>query len=104
MCDVSSHKGRKHSAAVPEQDRTFVVTEPCPHCGHEIEMRWDTDTLGFQAFCPVCGQRLMLCDECRHTDSPMLCDYSSETDRCCRMLGKEKSRETARSKSAEQKR
>jgi len=69
-------------AAASEQDRVYIVTELCPHCGHEIEMRWDTDDLGFAAFCPVCGRRLMLCDECRHTASASSCDYSSETDRC----------------------
>jgi len=68
--------------ATLKQDRTFIVTELCPHCEHEIEMRWDTDTLGFQAFCPACGGRIMLCDECRHTDLPSPCDYSGDTGRC----------------------
>lgn len=40
-----------------------MVVEVCPHCENEIEMRWDTSTMGFRAFCPVCGNRLMLCDE-----------------------------------------
>lgn len=61
--------------------RTYIVTELCPHCENEIEMRWDTDTLGFKAFCPVCGQRLMLCDECQHSGTGD-CDYCSETDSC----------------------
>lgn len=66
--------------------RTYIVTEVCPHCENEIEMRWDTDTLGFKAFCPVCGKRLMLCDECQHCGpdggptGP--CDYDSATDTC----------------------
>lgn len=72
-------------------DRTYIVTEVCPHCESEIEMRWDTDNRGFKAFCPVCGKRLMLCDECRHTSdgehpSPNICDYSSQTDSCRRNL------------------
>lgn len=62
-------------------DRTLIVTEFCPHCETEIEMRWDTDTMGFKAFCPSCGQRLMLCDECRHADCGP-CDYDSATDAC----------------------
>lgn len=61
--------------------RTYMVTELCPHCESEIEMRWDTDQLGFKAFCPVCGKRLMLCDECQHCGDGN-CDYSSETDSC----------------------
>ena len=62
-----------------DTDRTYIVTEYCPHCENEIEMRWDTDTQGFKAFCPVCGKRLMLCDECLHTGN---CNYNSETGSC----------------------
>lgn len=69
-----------------ENDRTYTVTEFCPHCENEIEMQWDTDRLGFKAFCPVCGNRLMLCDECRHSgpDGGPIgpCDYDHETDTC----------------------
>lgn len=64
-------------------DRTYTVTEFCPHCETEIEMRWNTDVLGFKAFCPVCGKRLMLCDECRHAGECTSCDYDSRLD-CCR--------------------
>lgn len=64
-------------------DRTYEVTEFCPHCEREITMTWDTDTDGFKAFCPHCGKRLMLCDECRHcTNAPAFCDYDSKTDGC----------------------
>jgi len=73
----------KNTEAV--DDRTYIVTEMCPHCMNEIEMRWDTDTMGFKAFCPVCGERLMLCDECMHAeDSCGGCDYDSYTDSCWR--------------------
>ena len=69
----------------PRDERTYVVTERCPHCENEIEMRWDTDKRGFEAKCPACGQRLMLCDECRHDEScRQSCDYDSETDTCFR--------------------
>jgi hypothetical protein len=27
-------------------------------------MAWDVDKMGYQAFCPVCGKVLMLCEEC----------------------------------------
>jgi len=63
-------------------DRTYTVVECCPHCMNEIEMTWDTDTKGFKAFCPVCGKRLMLCDECLHAENSLGCDYDSETDTC----------------------
>lgn len=62
--------------------RTYIVTETCPHCGNEIEMRWDTDAMGFKASCPVCGERLMLCDECVHAGGP--CDYDGQADTCRR--------------------
>ena len=28
------------------EGRTYVVTEVCPHCEKNVEMRWDTDTDG----------------------------------------------------------
>ena len=59
----------------------YTVTEVCPHCENEIEMRWSTEAFGFKAFCPVCGKRLMLCDECRHSNCGE-CDYDSRTDTC----------------------
>ncbi|MCM1237283.1 MAG: phage terminase large subunit family protein, partial [Ruminococcus flavefaciens] len=65
-----------------EDKRTYIVTEVCPHCENEVEMRWDTDTKGFRAFCPHCGKRLMLCDECMHTEGCSACDYDARTDSC----------------------
>ena len=41
----------------------FEVTEWCPHCESEITMTWDVQSMGYKAFCPVCGERLMHCDE-----------------------------------------
>ncbi len=66
--------------AEADDERTYTVTEWCPHCENEIEMRWDTDTRGLKAFCPICGQRLMLCDECQQLGGP--CNYDSRTDSC----------------------
>ena len=70
--------------AEPVNDRTYIVTEVCPHCQSEIEMRWNTDIDGYKAFCPVCGNRLMLCDECLHSDDDYVggCDYNTFTDSC----------------------
>ncbi len=62
-----------------------MVTEYCSNCNSEITMQWDTRTMGYKAFCPVCGFRLMLCDECQHRcDGEFTgdCDYSSDTDSC----------------------
>jgi DNA-directed RNA polymerase subunit RPC12/RpoP len=43
-----------------------MEVEYCNVCGNEIELRWDINRDGFQAHCPVCGSRLMLCDACNH--------------------------------------
>ncbi len=68
------------TAELIKDDRTYTVTEVCPNCMNEIEMTWDTDTRGFEAFCPVCGKRLMLCDECMHLEEGKGCDYDNESD------------------------
>lgn len=71
-----------------EADRNTAktVTEWCPHCESEIELVWDVGDRGYKAFCPVCGKRLMLCNECMHSGSDGefvgKCDYSSTTDAC----------------------
>lgn len=58
--------------------------EVCPHCGMEVELRWDINKDGFKAFCPYCGKRLMLCDACNHRYGYCSgdCDYCSATDTC----------------------
>lgn len=63
------------------KSRTYTVTEYCPNCESEVEMVWNTETDGFKAFCPHCGKRLMLCDECKHSGTSS-CNYSRDTDSC----------------------
>ena len=62
----------------------YEVTEWCPHCESEITMTWDVQSMGYKAFCPVCGERLMLCDECQHSgpngEYTDRCNYDSKTD------------------------
>lgn len=71
-----------HQDAIPNKSgRTYQVTEVCPHCESEVTMTWNTDADGFCAFCPHCGQRLMLCDECFQVGGDT-CDYDRETDSC----------------------
>lgn len=64
----------------------YEVTEWCPHCESEITMTWDVQSMGYKAFCPVCGERLMLCDECQHSgpngEYTDRCNYDSKTDTC----------------------
>lgn len=40
--------------------------ECCSECGAENEIRWDINEDGFEAFCPHCGAKMMLCDACHH--------------------------------------
>ena len=67
-----------------DDSRAFEVTELCPHCEKEISLIWNTDRDGFKAYCPHCGNTLMLCDECLHQEAGRTgnCDYSSKTDSC----------------------
>lgn len=61
------------------------VIEFCPNCETEIEMQWDVDRDGYKAFCPHCGERLMLCDECQHRTDGIFkddCDYCTKSDTC----------------------
>lgn len=44
------------------------VVEVCPHCDSENEIVWDVETMGYKAYCPVCGKQMMLCDECIHSE------------------------------------
>ena len=61
------------------------VTEYCSACENEVTILWNVLRDGYKAFCPHCGERLMLCDECLHrrdgefTDD---CDYDGQTDSC----------------------
>lgn len=56
------------------------IDEVCPHCERENSFLWDTASEGFMAYCPGCGERLMLCGEC--FDSGENCDYNDYSDYC----------------------
>lgn len=67
------------------RSRCWTVDEVCPGCMSEIEMRWIPEIMGYKAYCPVCGSRLMLCDACSHRNGGKFtddCDYDCETDSC----------------------
>lgn len=63
------------------------IVEWCPHCENEVEMEWDIEESGYKAYCPYCGKKLMLCDECTHSDNPS-CDWDCKTKMCKRCLNK----------------
>lgn len=60
----------------------YEVTEVCPYCEAEVTMQWNVQQNGYKAFCPHCGNRLMLCDECLHRDGGGGCDYDQKADTC----------------------
>ena len=95
------HAQREAAQNEPDDEdsegRTFVVTEWCPNCEHEVELHgWDTDRDGFQIVCPYCGEELRLCDECTHAPDYRGCDWSAEHE-CyrCRNHAQKQAKETA---------
>ena len=71
-----------YAPTLTQPNEPLTVAEVCPHCESEITMEWNVKTLGYKAYCPVCGNRLMLCDECQHGEPGHICDYDSNKDTC----------------------
>ena len=67
-----------------EKQKPKTVTEFCSECDREITTEWDVETDGYKTYCPSCGNRLMLCDECQHRKGYYHddCDYDGSTDTC----------------------
>ena len=63
------------------------VTEVCSGCNNENTIIWDCEQDGYVAYCPHCGEKMMLCDACRHADDnpKMFCDWCTESG-CWREL------------------
>lgn len=61
------------------EEHTEEVTEVCSHCDSEVTLPWDIAESGYKAFCPYCGNRLMLCAYCPRVEQ---CDYDEDTDTC----------------------
>lgn len=57
-----------------------TVKELCSVCDSEIEMVFDVEEYGFKAYCPVCGEVLMLCNECMRRG--LDCDRDNWTKEC----------------------
>lgn len=56
------------------------VTIKCEYCHAETSFEWQK-AYGYYVFCPVCGKRDTLCNECLN-DSGEECDYDYRTDSC----------------------
>ena len=54
--------------------------EMCPHCMGENVAQWDVERDGYQIECQHCGEKIMLCDACYHSDDNpnQKCDWSCE--------------------------
>lgn len=74
-------------------EESAEVTELCPHCESEVTLHWDVKDRGYKAYCPVCGERLMLCSACH--DDGYGCDYDTETDGCRGNPAEERKNENA---------
>ncbi len=61
------------------------IIEYCSNCNREVDMIWDIERDGYKAYCPHCGELLMLCSECPHRhegDVTAACDFDGESDGC----------------------
>lgn len=58
----------------------YLVTECCPHCDTESTLMWSVEEHGYEIYCPVCGQKIMLCGMCGHHND---CDWTEEA--VCKM-------------------
>lgn len=63
----------------------YLVTECCPHCDTESTLMWSVEEHGYEIYCPVCGQKIMLCSMCDHHND---CDWTEEAG--CKMKKEEK--------------
>lgn len=80
-----------HEAVIRKQKelmriRGSLVTEQCHECGAENTIEWNMAKQGYYAFCPNCGDPMMLCWECV-VDSGF-CDWDEDTSLCYRVVEK----------------
>ena len=67
------------------------AVEVCPHCMQEVPVPNWAPSDGYRAYCPVCFESILLCDECMHAeDNPgHICDWDGTTGKCFRDYKKE---------------
>lgn len=60
----------------------WECVEVCPYCGGENILQWNTEKQGFLATCQHCGKKILLCDDCLHSeDNPTRrCDWTEESN------------------------
>lgn len=59
--------------------------EICPHCMYENTYQWNVEKDGYEVTCQYCGEKIMLCDACMHSDDNRAgkCDWC-ENNGCFR--------------------
>lgn len=65
---------------------THEAVELCSHCMLEhYEKDWEPSK-GYRTICMNCGESILLCDECSHSEDneSMYCDWEQETRKCFR--------------------
>lgn len=91
VIDVDESVGENERAETATEAETAdettakaMVVEFCSNCETEIEMRWDVKTQGYKAYCPVCGEVLMLCSECVYRSGDFFddCDFDGRDGTC----------------------
>lgn len=66
---------KKDEGGAARAIQQYEVVEVCPECGAENVMTWNVEKEGYVAYCPHCGSKMMLCDECLHADDAKVCDW-----------------------------
>lgn len=54
--------------------------EICPYCMNENIVNWDVEKDGYEITCQYCGEKILLCDACLHSDDNKggQCDWNDE--------------------------
>lgn len=54
--------------------------EICPHCMGENIIKWNVKRDGYEIVCQHCGEKIMLCDACIHSDDNkhQKCDWCED--------------------------
>ncbi len=71
------------------------VTEMCANCMRENTFVWDVDTEGYKAYCPFCGEPMMLCDACKHAEDNT---YGKCTKECFRLKDRSDAKQLSKEK------
>jgi len=78
--EVVTKEPKDYRFETPKNLSAGLVTEYCHECEQEVLLHWGIRQDGYKAFCPYCGNRLMLCSECKADG--FNCDYKTKTDTC----------------------